>query len=313
MADIIIRRSRTYKHIDTQITKFLNSVTLFPPPTNKMKPETVILVDGLSPEFHAARMLYQSKSGIKAQATLVSKGANNVCRDKASHFIKGLKDDVKDGYFFASDFPFYGISASHPVVPDMKSEEQIDSVSSTVVDGEALRILDGRPANDRVARVAAALVIRRAKEALKILKTKDFKDAEVEIKRLAGIAIPILLTASNEIEGGYDTLSKPQQREYGGLYGLVYISVGEVSTIEIHFEDFDTGESLEDVTAEVDETGASCISNSNGDGTIKTIVFNAIHINSTRVEYDDDETALTIAEGSNNAITIRLKKTPIPV
>jgi hypothetical protein len=313
MAEIVIRRARTYRHIDSFVAALIQSLIYFPGSENKMKTDTIALVNGLSPGFHNSRMLFQSTAGIKGYATSVSKTATIGSSDASKHFIKGLKDDVKDGFFVVSDYPFYGLSMSNPIIPPMGTEEQVESVGTTIGDGEILRIADGRPANDRVVRVTNALTIMQAKIAIKILKNLDFKNAEIAIKSAAGVAIPILLTASNEIMGGFDTYTKPQQREFAGQYGLVFITIGTPSTISIHFQDFATGEPLEGVNAEVDETGAACVSNTNGDGVITTTVFNSITINSTRVEYNELDTPITIAEGSTNVIVIRLTKTVIPV
>jgi hypothetical protein len=308
MGNFVIRRPRTDRHKDIMIAA-INNMILHPITGDiVLSTGTLVKVATINPAFHNSRMEWLSTGGIQSESVLNAKTNFDFLNLVERNCLRNFKGDVKEGIYVKSDFTFYGMNPSRPLLPSVDTEAKAILVANTVIDGEAARVAGGRPAYTRVARVVAALSPLNASIIIRNEDVSAHSNANIAMRELADLAGPILLTVANEVEGGYDTLTPAQKRLKGGNWGLVWILVGTPSTFNIQYVDDVTGLPLAGVFGEIDETGASDTGNGNGDATITTEAYGALIINSSRIDYTEKTTPITILEGSKNTIIIRMVK-----
>ncbi len=308
MANFVIRRARSDRQKDIMIDAIVERIAHPLVGDITLNGGTITLFNTISPAFHNDRISWFSTGGLQSAAVSDTKIKYEFLSLVIRNCLRNFKGDVKEGIYISSDFTFYGMNPGRPILPDVKSEAKAMAVAKVIIDGEAARVLAGRPAYARVSRVVAALATLKASIILRTTAIHNHDTADSTLRTLAATAAPILLTISNEVEGKYDTLTKEQQHIRGGNWGLVWISVGNLSVINIRYVDDVTGLTLGGVLAELDETGAQDTGNANGEATINTEAFGALIINSSRIDYTDKSTLITTTEGSISTIIIRLVK-----
>ncbi len=307
MSYIEIRRARSNKHKDIMIDAIADRIAHPITGDILLKAATIVKFNTISPSFHLSRINWFATGGTQSETVSTCledyKNLSLVIRN----CLRNFKGDVYEKIYLVSDFTFYGMNPARPILPDVGSEAKAMAVAKVIIDGEAARVAAGRLAYTRVSRVSVALATLKASIILRVAAISAHNTAEKTMKDLAVLAAPILLTISNEVEGGYDTLTKAEQHEKGANWGLVWISKGASSVINIRYEDFNTSATLGGALAELDETGAADTGNGNGEATITTDAFGNLIINSTRIDYFDQTTPISILEGSVNTIIIKMK------
>ena len=177
------------------------------------------------------------------------------------------------------------------------------------MDGEAERILNGRPANSRVALVGTVLGIFKANILSRKAAEENHSNQAIVMHALNDLALPLWDKVVAELKGAFSEMTDTEIKLRLMQYGVKYMHTGLKSKITIKFLDADTNEPLIGVVSEEDETGAAGTSNDFGDAVIETTTYGNIHINAVRVDYKPLELfPITITEGSVNAYTLKMHK-----
>lgn len=291
-------RNAWTKNDDLGIASFLTAAT-------KLKLNTI------QPLYKAAMDDVATKEALEMRATNAKDASGVKLKRCCSRFIQVFGLAVEDEEFEPGDFHFYHLDANGNV-PEMDTDDKIKTVAENLITGEAARVAAGGAAmsNPAIAKIIT-LNTRFLSDLVLQNAAKDaLKTAERAVNNLNAQADDAILFVWNEVETHYGNLAKDSQRAEGRLWGIVYIRVGSTKTI--------TGRTIDSVTllpvegADVQFENGNNVAESNalGEFTFTTTLMDVQNIIATQPLYENFTEAVTLVEGENMEVEIRMVKKP---
>jgi hypothetical protein len=179
------------------------------------------------PDFVSKLALRGQALGQQMLKTPVKNTEKKAAALHISHFIQCHDNAALRGEtgFSQSDRTYFGLTGSNDKLPPLEADADVYTWGENLIDGEANRIADGRPAvpYPTIAAVATKYNAFKATFGQHNLLKKAFDDAQEAVEDMREDVDSLILRIWNEVEAGYSEESKPSMRRNAREWGVVYI------------------------------------------------------------------------------------------
>ncbi len=242
------------------------------PPVIPYTANTDTRIDTLHPVYKAKMDAVDAALIAQGASTALVKTTRRAAELFISHFYTALQNAIARGTFTANIRPGYGLDLNDNTIPAIRSEADINFWGGKINTGETARVAGGGAPITFPSLAEVNTAVNNFKTAnLQQANAKDAYDAAQEaIEAENPEADKLILKMWNETETTFDEGNKPSMRRKCRDWGVIYMPIpGET----ISPDDFsivgkvtDTlGNEVEDADIEVQETGTTTSTNSNGD------------------------------------------------
>jgi hypothetical protein len=272
---------------------------------------TTAKLEYIEPRYILASTALANAKSAEMLATAVKNASLALLKRGCSRFIKVFVEAAEDGDFPITDYAFYHLDGKG-TLPAMTTEEEIKTVATNLITGETARVAAGGAAMTNPS--IAMIITRNTRLQIDASAQRFAADANVEAERaldgLNALADEALLFVYNEVETHFSNLSKSATRVEGKKWGIKYVKSGSPKIITGKVTDVDSSEGIAGADIYFDNGNNSDESGVDFTYTLNTTLMNVQKLIATCPGYFDWSEDVTLIEGENLVVEIKMKKKP---
>lgn len=223
------------------LTDAYNQKGAVSPAANIFSLATSNRIDEIKPLYHSGMGKIKLSQEALGQLTTEKEQAADWLRMLCSQFIQVFNFTIERGENTADDRLYYGLDKETGKLPSMTSEDDLKDVSLNLIEGEANRVAAGGTAmsNPDIALIFAADGQFNKKVTEHQTAGLELIDAQNELNLLVPEADKVIKKIYDEAETHYNELEPSAQREACRNWGVIYISVGDITAVTVRVQDAD--------------------------------------------------------------------------
>jgi len=290
------------------------------PDNNILSPANSVSLDLLQPELSAKRNAVAIAEEADHQAVIDSNNTIAALRSYASHGLQLVVFLVSDHFtgFTAATLKLYNLPLDGKL-PVYDTDDKVLAMGNDFIQGETDRIAAGGVALPLYTKTVCQTMVNTANakrlakevahEALVPL-TQDLQTTRASVDKL-------ITKIWKDIDNATQGMTKEAARNFSKTWGVVYTHIGAYGTLHIQVVDADSNIILAGVEFQLGPTGgkagAKGKTNNFGFLTLESINFEPTQLTGKLALYADSVDDVTIIEGEEVYITVKMQHLPKPV
>jgi hypothetical protein len=280
-----------------------------PAGTTVLSSATEIRLNNLQPVYLAKMNALGIAGFASTNATVEKFAAQDLARMWTSHYYQALNNAIDRGEYPASVRQFFLIDVSDNAVPEMNSEEKVETWGKRVTTGETAMIAAGFTA---VALPTAANVKLKVDDFMtKRIDQSNLMDAtdlaEGAVQALNVEADKVIRKVWDEVETYYNEDGVENMRNNAAEWGVIYITVGEITQVTFSAIHFTTSAPEQDVKFKIESTGKVYESHNADSVTAETRIVGETIVIAEKPGFIIEQQRVTIIEGQPLAVQFKLE------
>ncbi len=272
--------------------------------------KTIDRLNVIEPLFKQTRMnIFKHKAGFSSLTGQKDKARRSLTLH-ISHFLQVFNLGAKrDKYSFA-DRVLFGMNAYSAVLPGLKNDNNIREAAEKIIDGEARRLANGKPAmsNPSAAEVEAALLLFQNLTYQAIAANDAMFKEQKALRGIYKEAHTVVKKIWREAETAYSEGSRERMRKWARKWGVHYARKGGEKLVSGRVTDAATGLPVPAVKLKFKKGKNKTISRLDGTFELVTNLLKKQTLTATRPGYKPAEVKLELKEGEQNSCVVKMVK-----